>query len=334
MAFTIRQLAACGATELCGFDCSNPKDDVLPSLRDAFFESGVLVVRNQRLTAAQFARFAGAIAPLERTATDHPAVTLEPAVQQGTQSPRAVFTRWTRVADAAPRTQPMPVTEEHATDSMLYVHPDEPDVMILTNQHYPTLEAVGIVDDAHTWHSDGAHKPEPSLATVLYALRTPAQGGDTEFCSMAGLYDDLPESTKRRLEGRYAIHHWSKARNPRLASTLDDATRADYEHRAWHVPAARHPAVRTHPPTGRKSAFVSPRFTIALEGFEPAASETILGEVFSAMERPRHCYRHTWRDGDVVIWDNRCFNHRACGGYTALDVRTLLRVTLHGERPY
>gem|GEM_PF-752339 len=342
MALSVRVLAECGAAEIDGIDCSQRLDPATEAaVRDAFHEHGVLVVRDQRLDAAQFASFVTRIAPLESTGSDHPGVTVEqPAEERPRRTQAAVFERWSSVVEAeraappvvaAPGLQPAPAAE---TDSILYLHPDSPDVMILTNQVRPGLVPVGIVDDAHTWHTDGEHKPEPSLGTALYALRNPSRGGDTEFCNMSMVYDALPIGTKGVVEGRLAVRHWSKARNPRIAPMLDAQTRAEYERKAHGVPEVRHPAVRTHPATGRRSLFVSPRFTIALDGLDAASSERLLTEIFGLMEEPRYRYRHRWRDGDLVIWDNRCINHRACGGYTSNDERTMLRVTLRGDRPY
>jgi taurine dioxygenase len=341
MSFTIKPLPGRGAGEISGLDCSVRLDPVAVSqLRRAFGDYPVLVIRDQRLTAQQFAAFTDALAPLERTSSDHTAVVVEQPLEREATSSQAVFARWSSVVDAQPgagarKTAQPPVQEGGGeTDSILYVHPDAPDVMILTNELHPDYTAAGIVDDAHTWHSDGSHKPEPSLGTALYALRNPSRGGDTEFCNMTAVYDALPAATRDALSGRMAIHHWSKARNPRIAPTLDAAARAEYERKAQGVPEVRHPAVRTHPATGKPSAFVSPRFTIALEGLDAAGSEALLDEIFRSMEDEGARYRHAWRDGDLVIWDNRCVNHRACGGYTSADVRTMLRVTLRGDRPY
>jgi taurine dioxygenase len=330
MSLRTKALAGGDAAEITGLDCSTSLGaGTAAELRRTFDLHPVLVIRDQQLTAAQFKALTDCFAPLERTSTDHTALAVETRAETAAPAAaQAVFTRWSAVVESAP------TAEVNETDSILYMHPDDPDVMILTNEVHRNLSAVGIVDDAHTWHSDGSHKPEPSLATALYALRNPSRGGDTEFCDMAAVYDALPLSAKAGLTGRIAVHHWSKARNPRIAPTLDAAAKAEYEEKAQGVPEVRHPAVRTHPATGRSTAFVSPRFTIAIEGLDPAASESLLGEVFEGMEEERCRYRHVWRDGDVVIWDNRRVNHRACGGYTSSDIRTMLRVTLRGDRPY
>jgi taurine dioxygenase len=150
---------------------------------------------------------------------------------------------------------------------------------------------------------------------------------------MSAVYEALGDDVKAELVGRRAIHHWSKARNPRIAPSLGAAERAEYEERARGIPEMHHPAVRTHPETKRPSAFVSPRFTIAVEGMGPSRSEELLGVVFATMEDEGLRYRHRWREGDLVIWDNRCVNHRACGGYGADDRREMLRATLRGDRP-
>lgn len=340
MIMDVSPLAGCAA-ELTGLDAAQALEPrTIEELRRAFRAYPVLVVRGQRLSAAQFERFIGYLAPLERSRHDHPEVVVEQQPAHEAPSP-AVFSRWESVlanegaapASAAATQAGAAAAEDAAPDSILYMHPEAPDVTIMTNQVLPGLTALGIVDDAHTWHSDGVHKPEPSLATALYALRNPSRGGDTEFCDMRAVFESLDDGVKSALRGRFAIHHWSKARNPRIAPSLGPHERAEYEERARGIPEMRHPAVRTHPETKRPSAFVSQRFTIALEGLGPARSEELLGAVFAKMEQPQVRYRHQWREGDLVIWDNRCVNHRACGGYGTDETREMLRATLRGDRP-
>jgi taurine dioxygenase len=89
--------------------------------------------------------------------------------------------------------------------------------------------------------------------------------------------------------------------------------------------------VRTHPVSGRQALYVSPRFTLSIDGLEEAESDTLLDELFAFMGEERFRYRHHWADGDLVMWDNRCLTHRATGGYVLPDIRRMHRTTICGE---
>jgi len=220
-------------------------------------------------------------------------------------------------------------------DRKTYCHPDDPDILILSNEVRPDGSAVGIVDAGDFWHSDSSHLEEPCRATVLYAVRNPKSGGDTEFCNMYQVYDALPDDVKRKVEGRDGIHHISKSKNPRVtvSSARADAA-AYYKERETATKDVRQPMVRTHPETGRQALYVSPRFTIGIADMPDTEAQPLLDRLFAIMLEPRFHYRHRWRDGDLVIWDNRCLNHRACGGYGLPDIRRMHRTTIRGDKPF
>ncbi len=100
------------------------------------------------------------------------------------------------------------------------------------------------------------------------------------------------------------------------------------------TPDASHPMVRTHPITARKALFINPRFTVRIEGMDGEQGETLLLELFEHGERPEYLYRHHWRRGDLVLWDNRCTQHLACGGVPDAQIRTMQRTTVCGDLPF
>jgi len=220
-------------------------------------------------------------------------------------------------------------------DRRTYCHPDDGDILILSNELRPDGSAVGIVDAGDYWHSDSSHLEEPCRATVLYAVKNPATGGDTEFINMHQVYDALPDDLRRRVEGRHGIHHISKIRNPRVnVSTARSDAVAYYKEREKATKDMLQPMVRTHPETGRQALYVSPRFTIGIADMDDAEAQPLLDRLFAIMLEPRFHYRHKWHDGDLVIWDNRCLNHQACGGYSLPDIRRMHRTTIRGDRPF
>jgi taurine dioxygenase len=220
-------------------------------------------------------------------------------------------------------------------DRKTYCHPDAEDVLILSNELRPDGTAVGIVDAGDFWHSDSSHLPEPCRATILYAVRNPSRGGDTDFCNMYQVYDALPAELKRAIEGRDGIHHVSKLKNPRVtvSNARSDAA-AYYKQREQETREVRQPLVRTHPETGRQAIYASPRFTVGIADMPDDEAQPLLDELFAMMLEPRFHYSHKWRDGDLVIWDNRCLNHRATGGYSLPDIRRMHRTTICGDRPF
>lgn len=223
--------------------------------------------------------------------------------------------------------------EDTANDR--YVHPEEPHVLVLSNEVDGNGNALGIADAGDFLHSDLSTRPEPSNLTILHAIKNPSRGGDTEFVNMYNVYDALPDELRAAIVGQYAWHHTSKLKNPRVAISGERADAAEYYRRLEaSVPDVLQPMVRTHPETGRQALYVSPRFTLRIDGMEPDASEALLGKLFAIMRDKRHLWRYKWRDGDLVMWDNRCLCHRATGGYRLPDTRRMHRTSVAGEKAF
>jgi taurine dioxygenase len=307
-AFALNPIGATAA-EISGLDCARPMDvDTLAALKQAYLTYPVLIFRDQVLSAPELAAFGRLFGPLQ---------TYERTAAKAARPPLACL----RQTNA--RTTP---------DQMLYLHPEDCSVVIMTNEVLPGQAAIAVIDNAECWHSDASHKSEPYQAVAVHVLQNPATGGDTEFCDLRLIYEALPAADQKLLAGLTAAHHWSKSLNPRFSGALDDAARKEGASIAAMIPQAHQPVVRRHPETGRPALYLSPRFTLAIDGAAPDASEAILTELFALMDNPRYCYRHQWRNGDLVIWDNRCLNHRV-HGYAASEVRRRHRVTIGGDRP-
>jgi taurine dioxygenase len=280
------------------------------ALKQAYLTYPVLIFRDQVLSAHELAAFGRLFGPLE---------TYERPAAKAPLPPLA------SLHETRARTTP---------DQMRYVHPDDTGVLIMTNEALPDLTAIAVIDNAECWHSDGSHKFEPYRAIAVHTLQNPAfGGGDTEFCDLRLTYDALAVGDKKLLTGLTATHHWSKSLNPRFAGALDHAAREVGARIAAIIPPAHQPVVRMHPDTGRPALYLSPRFTLGIDGAPPDASEAILNGLFALMDDSRFCYRHQWRERDLMIWDNRCINHRV-HVHAANDVRRRHRVTIGGDAPY
>jgi taurine dioxygenase len=225
--------------------------------------------------------------------------------------------------------------ELEVSDRSNYAHPDAPEVLVLSNELGPDGKPVGVVDAGDFFHSDMQFSAEPVTSTILHAIVNPSRGGDTEFCNMHLVYDTLPGDVRARVEGRFGVHHPSKLRNPRVTVSSGRPDAKDYyASTEFRVPEMNQPVVRTHPVTGRRSLYVSPRFTLFIDGMERAESDELLDAVFALMQEPRFRYRHRWLYGDIVMWDNRCLNHRATGGYVLPDVRRMHRTQVRGAAAF
>jgi taurine dioxygenase len=217
--------------------------------------------------------------------------------------------------------------------SRQYTLPEQPEILLLTNE-IKDGKRVSLADGGSEWHSDLSYLQEPSLGSLLFSVRNPEQGGDTEWQNLYLAYETLPEETRARIADLKAIHQFDQSRNPRMSPVNTELRDKLSDEVKARTPDAIHPVVRTHPETGRKSLFVSPRFTIGIADMDDREGQELLDELFAHLERPEFVYHHKWQDGDAVLWDNRCLNHKACGGVVWPDLRRMHRTTIRGDVPY
>ena len=200
-------------------------------------------------------------------------------------------------------------------------HPKYPEITLLGVNKFGADGALDMAiyrRGAEGWHTDGAYDQEPFKATQLYALAVPSRGGDTHFASMYAAYEALPEPLKRRLDGRRGVFTYGGRR--KATALLNE------EDRDW-TPVF-HPIIRTHPETGRKGLYFDPGKILRIEGLDERESDEVIGELTGRMIQPGAEYRHAWRKGDIVIWDNRCSYHRAAGDYPPEEDRIHWRVSI------
>ncbi len=184
------------------------------------------------------------------------------------------------------------------------------------------------------WHSDWSFQEMPPAATLLHSKVVPPVGGDTLYADCSRAYDALSEEMKKMLQGLTAVHSAALPYGPNGVFALEAEKRTmkilvskDAE-KTWP-----HPLVRTHPVTGRKALFVSPVYTIGIQGMTHAESAAILGFLYGHMTQERFVYRHKWRENMLTMWDNRCTLHFADGGYDG-HLRVMHRTTVAGDVPH
>jgi alpha-ketoglutarate-dependent 2,4-dichlorophenoxyacetate dioxygenase len=172
------------------------------------------------------------------------------------------------------------------------------------------------------WHSDSSFKPVPSLCSLLSARIVPPEGGATEFASARGAYPSLPEPLKRRAETAVAVHDFAWSRDQVRPGFFTAAERAEF-------PPVQHPVVRTNPVNGRPALFLGAHAS-HIVGWPLAEGRAFLAELLAHVTQPEFCYRHEWREADLVIWDNRCVLHRATPFDTQRHRRFMQRTTVSG----
>jgi len=205
----------------------------------------------------------------------------------------------------------------------------QPEVLIVSNIR-ENGEPIGLGDAGAFWHSDLSYKERPSLGSLLHAQILPAEGGDTLFADQHAAYEALPDTLKATVSALHAEHSYlAKYEELRARSPWRPAlTQAQLD----EVRPVVHPVVRTHPETGRKALFVSEHFTTRIVGLPEDEGQALLAQLFAHSTQPAFTYRHEWKPGDMVFWDNRSVLHLAAGTPDHLP-RKLYRTTIEGDQP-
>jgi taurine dioxygenase len=220
-----------------------------------------------------------------------------------------------------------------------YLLPDYPEILLVSNIKNEAGEHIGLADAGFTWHSDVSYRKFPSRCSLLYAKEVPHAPdgtvlGDTVFANCIAAYEALPESMKRRLDGLKAIHRYSTRRrvenSPRPKLTAAQIA---------ETPDIAHPIVRTHPFTGRKALYVTAGECVGVvlkngEGMPEDEAVDLIAELDAHCVKPEFLHRHSWRAGDLVMWDNATAMHLAICDYALPQRRLMHRTTVIGSQPF
>jgi taurine dioxygenase len=203
--------------------------------------------------------------------------------------------------------------------------PECPAIHYISNQD--KLEDGRTYIPGEGYHTDHSNDAEPPKATALHAVKLPSSGGDTQFVNMCEAYDALAASTKGKINGLQARHVYQSKHSARKLPQLPG------ERKKIADISVIHPLVRTHPASGRRAIYINPIRIEEIIGMPNAEALPLLDDLLAHATHPLFEYRHKWRPGDVVIWDNRCLLHKANGDYPVEEVRYLYRLMLKGEKP-
>lgn len=210
-----------------------------------------------------------------------------------------------------------------------------PEIFIVSNI-IENGEPIGLGDAGRYWHSDMWTELKPPRGSMLYALEVPHDDagkplGDTLFGSMQAAYDGLPEDLRRAIEGKRAVYSGEKLVDFQTRLKGRELTKEEkegMEERRKKLPTRIHPLVRVHPRTGRKCIYYSEGVVSHIEGMSAEDSEPILEAVRAHVLQPRFHYRHSWKVGDIVMWDNCSAIHKASADFAWPQRRRMHRTTI------
>ena len=182
-----------------------------------------------------------------------------------------------------------------------------PEIYIVSNVVENGVAIGSLGSGEAVWHTDMSYLADPPKASALYALEVPETGGDTMFCTMHGAWDALPPALQARIAGLQVKHDgtYNSGGYVRAGVTPTGDPRTS--------PGTLHPLVRVHPETGRRGLYLGRRRNAYIDGLSLAESDALLDEVWARATDAALTWRHQWRAGDLVLWDNRCTMHRRDG---------------------
>jgi taurine dioxygenase len=198
-----------------------------------------------------------------------------------------------------------------------------PEVRVLSSAHIDTYGDGKPLLIGGTWHTDHSHLDDPPWGTMLHALELPSRGGDTSFMNLTSAYQDLDAVDKAVVDPLIGEHVYLSKYSKRRLQTMTPSEQA-------RAASARHALVRTHAVSGSRGLYFNPIRVERFEGVSEAASQALLDKLIAHGEKPEHIYRHCWRPGDVLLWDNRQALHMVAHDYPLDETRVMHR-TLVGS---
>jgi len=202
-----------------------------------------------------------------------------------------------------------------------------------TGTHFITLTTLGpdgkVVPPDHRyalrnranqlWHTDSSFKTVPALTSILSARIVPAHGGETEFVSTRLAFERLDPALRKKLETSFAWHDYNHSRSKIAVGLANAEERAAFPPVCWRM-------VWKNPANGRGALYLASH-AYGVEGMDAAAGEKFIAELTEAATVPGTSYVHAWRNGDVVMWDNRATMHRG-RPWPADEARLMVRTTI------
>ena len=205
-----------------------------------------------------------------------------------------------------------------------FCDPDYPEIYVISNK-VVNGRAIGDPEAGFAWHTDFVYGRRPAMCTILHALDVPAEGSDTLLADLCAAWNTLPKARQEELDGLIIHHSFAQLMHQRGVA-MTERQKADY-------PDVFHPLVRRHPADGRKALWVSSGTIKGILNLANPDGIELVDELVQFAIQDRFVYRHTWRVGDILIWDNRCTLHRGTEFDFDKHIRHVHRTWVKGEVP-
>ena len=206
---------------------------------------------------------------------------------------------------------------QHTTLACFFGTPEEHSFFNNLGEGAETITVLDstVGDRADMWHSDEQFLRNPPTFTLTQAKTLPPYGGETAFISLCAVYESLSHGLQRYLEGLTAVHDYAQIveMSWQLGLVPNEQLVQAVSASQW----AEHPLVIDHPPSGRRTLFLSPTYTRFIKGLPMGEAKMLQEFLLHHMLKPEFQYRHRWIEGDLMIWDNRCTLHYALNDYQA-----------------
>ena len=197
---------------------------------------------------------------------------------------------------------------------------------IMTGEPIPPDDMRMIYQKAnYFWHSDSSFKRVPSLCSILTARICPPEGGNTEFLSMRAAWNALPPALQATIQPLIAEHSLQYSRDRVQKGILSAKAIAE-------LPPVKQRLFQDNPINGRRALYIGAHAGFIV-GWPRATGEALLYELTERADQPEFRLSHAWREGDVIVWDNRAVLHRATYYDTVKYKRFMQRTTIGGDLP-
>jgi taurine dioxygenase len=204
---------------------------------------------------------------------------------------------------------------------------DHPEVIVISNVVEGGVP-IGVLGDAEViWHSDNSYRETPLAASALHSIELPPDGGETGFANMYLALETLPSQLRARIERRTLKHDATYNSAGQLRKGYQPVTDVRT------APGPSHPIVRTHPVSGCDALYLGRRPNAYIDGMDVDESEALIDALWAHATRVARTWHHSWRVGDILIWDNRCVMHHR-NPFDPASRRVMHRVQCKGERPF
>lgn len=205
--------------------------------------------------------------------------------------------------------------------------PGYPYIYILSNK-IVNGKPIGAHNDGVGWHTDYSYKECPVMCTMLYAVEVPAEGSDTLLSDLCAAYDALPPARQRELDPLVLHHSYQHFMETREFNRMTLSPELKAEN-----PDVFHPLIRAHPANGRRALWVSTGTVKEIVGMPNPDGLKLIDELVEFVTQDRFVYRHKWRVGDILVWDNRCTLHTGTLYDDKKYTRLMHRLWAKGEKP-